>query len=499
MIKGLRPVKKDFYLNPIAMLFLMAKQLEKILVAGRAFGKSFVNGIIVMIYVAKLPRSRGLLLGPTYTQILTNSLAPMKSAWSWFGYTEGIDYVVGRKPPVHFDHPYQKPDRYENVVSWWNGTCMLLGSMDRPELMRGGNNDWSITDESLLIDREKYLRIVDKTVRGSSLIFKDRPGHLTQVFTTSMPYGTAGKWIMQRKVLAENPDNDIFFAIGTSWHNRKIIGDKVIQGWRKRDDPLTYMVEVMSVYLKQFGSLFYPSLDDRHWYTDSYDYGFIDNLGMDLQSAKRDSRWDRDCDPKKPLNISHDWGAFNCITIDQVWEADPMFDDQQTVRFINFMHVTHPQTLIDLANKFCDYYQYHENKTVLQFGDKSGNKQEANDRLTYFERFAEVLQKRGWRVIRQPLGDAGHLARHQFISELHREEDPRLPIVRYNAHNCKDLRIALESTPMVGDKKDKSSERNRLLKQEHATHGTDAHDYRLWWGLRDRVQGRLYQSEVSFS
>src|SRR5690606_5410685 len=140
---------------------------------------------------------------------------------------------------------------------------------------------------------------------------------------------------------AENPENDIYFAIGTSWHNRKIIGDATLNGWKKRDEPLTYMVEVMSVYLKQFGSLFYPSLKEKHWYTESYNYSHIDNLGIDLSKAKKDSRWDKDCDPTKPLNISHDFGAFNCITIDQEWESDPWFGGQNSIRFINYMHVTH--------------------------------------------------------------------------------------------------------------------------------------------------------------
>jgi hypothetical protein len=502
MFKGLRPQKKNFYLNPVAILFLMAKQLEKILIAGRGFGKSFVNGILVMIYVATMPRSRGLLLGPTYTQILTNSLGPMKDAWAWFGYKEWDgkegDYVVGKKPPPHFAHPYHKPDRYENVITWWNGTMVLLGSMDRPELMRGGNNDWSITDEALLIDRAKYLRIVDKTIRGSHLLLKDKVGHLSQIFTTSMPYGSAGKWLMDRKLLSENPKNDIYFAIGTSWHNRKIIGEKVLNGWKKRDDPLSYMVEVMSVYIKQLGSLFYPSLADKHWYTDSFDYSHIDALGFELNKVNRDSRWDKDCDPNKPLNISHDFGAFNCITIDQEWKEDPLYNNQNTVRFINFMHVSHPLILQDLAKRFCEYYKHHKRKVVHQYGDKSGDKREANSKLSYFDEFATILEKEGWQVIREALGDAGHLARHKLIATMHREEDLRLPILRYNANNCKDLRIALESAPMLDNKKDKSSERNRLLNPAHATHGTDAHDYRLWWGFRYRIQERHYTTPVSF-
>ena len=493
------PIKKSFYLNPVAVQYLMAKQLVKIWIAGRGSGKSFVNGISVNVKVDKLPRSRGLFIGSTYTQILTSTLLPMKAAWEWLGYVEGIDYVVGKKPPAHFSSPYQRPDRYENVISWWNGTTITLGSMDRPQLVRGGNYDWVITDEALLIKQEDYQQIIVPTIRGSHpVLFKDKPGHLGEEFTSSMPYGSMGSWLLDKEIESKNPENDIFFIESTSWHNRKILTDKVLNKWKRQMPPITYMIEVMNMRVRQFGDRFYPSLADRHWYTDSFDYTHIDNLGFNASDAKRDSRWDRDCDPLKPINISHDWGAFNCMTIDQEWESDPWFGGRSTIRFINFMHVTHPRIFQDLANDFIQYYAHHKNKTVHQFGDKSGDKREANSKLTYFEEFSSILENNGWRVIQEPMGDVGHLARHKMISDIHREEDKRLPLLRYNANNCKDLRIALESAPMVGDKKDKSSERNRLLKQEHATHGTDAHDYRLWWGLKSGCENSNYLTAVSF-
>src|SRR5690349_15735675 len=99
--------KVDKILNPVQQLFLAAMQLFRVLIAGRGFGKSFGNGIIIAMMVEALPRSKGLFLGVTYTQILTNTLLPMKSAWEqYFGYIDGIHYVIGRKPPEHFKKPY---------------------------------------------------------------------------------------------------------------------------------------------------------------------------------------------------------------------------------------------------------------------------------------------------------------------------------------------------------------------------------------------------------
>ncbi len=148
MIDGMKPVKKDWYLNPVATLYLMAQHLIKVLIAGRGFGKSFVNGISVMLKVATMPRSVDFSSVPLIPRYYEH-LLPMKHAWQMFGYEEGKDFVIGKKPPAHFATPYQKTDRYENVVTWWNGTTIIFGSMDRPQLIRGGNFDWVITDEAL--------------------------------------------------------------------------------------------------------------------------------------------------------------------------------------------------------------------------------------------------------------------------------------------------------------------------------------------------------------
>jgi hypothetical protein len=501
MIPGLKPVKKDWYINPVAQLYLMATQLIKILIAGRGFGKSFINGISIMMKVATMPRSRGLFIGATYTQILTNTLLPMKQAWEMFGYKEGVDYVVGKKPPTHFTSPYQKPDRYENVISWWNGTIVVFGSMDRPQLFRGGNNDWVLTDEALLVKEEMYSQMVSPTIRGSHLLLRDKPGHLGEEFTSSMPYGSMGDWLLKKEVEAKKEENNTFYIEGTSWDNVEILTDKVLMKWKRTMPPIIYLIEVMNRRIKQFGSLFYPSLTDSHWYTASYDYNFIDNLGFDIKPSQKDCRWDKDCDPAAPLNISHDWGAFNCITVDQYSEKPFFINDEltipgNTVRFINYMYTNHPRIHQDLAKDFCTYYSYHKRKRVFQWGDKSGNDRQANSIDSLFVEFADILRKNGWEVIPEKTGDAEHLERHELINKMHRREDLRYPGIMYNANNCRDLRIALESAPMKDMQKDKSSERNKRIKQEHATHGTDAHDYRLYHGFSAASTAPSYSTNI---
>lgn len=484
-------MNKEFYLNPIARLYLLATQLLKVLIAGRGFGKSFVNGLSIVRKVQQLPRSKGMFIGATYTQILTNTLLPMKSAWEIYGYHEGVHYVVSKRPPKYFAKPYHQPDRYENVITWWNGTTVIMGSFDRPQLLRGGSNDWVIVDEALLIKKPVYDQIIIPSLRSTHTRLKGKPGHLSEEFTSSMPYGSLGSWLLEYEGLAKDKENDTFFIKGSSWHNRKVLGDDVLLKWKRTMTKYIYDIEVLNKRMRNIGALFYPSLTDDHWYTDSYNYSHIDNLES-VTSSERDSRWDRDCDTNLPLNLSHDWGSFNGMTIDQYHTTT------NTVKFVNLMYVSHPDIIDDLARRFCTYYKYHKKKVVFQWGDKSGNKKEANAKLSYFEQFASILQQQGWRVMRKKVGDIEHLDRHRFISKLHRREDPRLPRILHNLNNCKELRIALESTPMLDSKKDKRSERDTSIKPEHATHLTDAYDYRLYHGFVDMDKEQVPASQVSF-
>jgi hypothetical protein len=476
-----QPKKIDRYLNPIAQIFLSAMQLFRVLIAGRGFGKSFDNGIDIAKKVEALPRSKGLFLGITYTQILTNTLLPMKAAWEqYFGYIEGIHYVVGKKPPEWFAKPYQKPERYENVVTFWNGTTLVFGSFDRPQLIRGASYDWVITDEALLIKEDIYKQIVTPTIRPTHPIFKGRPYHRQQSFTSSMPYGSMGTWLLDIEIKAKQDTKNYFYIEGTSWHNRKILGDETIIAWHREMPTVQYNVEVMNKKMRSFGNLFYPAMTEEHWYSESYNYDYIDSLGLGMQHYKQDSRWDADCDPDLPIHGTHDFGVFNCLPIAQHKDNE--------LRFINEIATTNPETLDDLAIEFCRYYAPHRNKVFYQWGDKTGNNKLANAKGTMFKQFADILTKNGWRVILKRTGDVEHLERHQFIINVHKRKYSHLPRVTYNANRCRNMRIAMESAKMKGNKKDKSSETNKAIKPEHATHYTDAHDYFLYHYLKPKVK-----------
>lgn len=484
------------YLNPVAQLHLINPAPYKVLIAGRGSGKSFGNGASQAKKVALMPRSCGLFTSPTYTMIYTKTLIPMKACWEQhFGYIEGIHYVVGKAPPKWFEKPWHKPHRYENVVTFWNGRTAIFGSFDRPSLISGGSYDDVDNDESYMFDKDDYDNYVIPTVRGTHPSFRGIAEHLQQSFTSSMPFKNQGDWLLEFRAKAlRDPKMYSFIGwepnakiqLGSTWMNRHVLGDKAILQMIAEMEEHSCKVMIFNQKVTSWGNLFYPSLGPKHFYTPMANDAVISlSLNELSKLTKKDARYDvgpDDYNPGMPIHISHDWGNFNCITIDQEYPKE--------IRFINSMHV-HNKTIDDLADMFADYYRTHNSnaKLVYQWGDKSGKNKVPNAKLSYFEQFAERLRDKGWRVIMKKTGDVEHLERHRFISNLHQGTDPRMPMVRHNSNNCKDLRIALESAGMKADQKDKSSERNPSIKPEHATHYTDAYDYRLYHALKHRERG----------
>lgn len=461
---------REFYLNPIAQLYLQGNQEVKVLIAGRGFGKSFVNGLDIAEDVEKLPRAKTLFLGLTFTQIYTNTLLPITSALENLGYYRDVHYVIGKKPPKGFAHPYQRPDRYENVMSFWNGYSVIMGSFDRPQLIRGGSNDGVKNDESLLLNKDKYDEVVIPTLRPSSHRLQGKDKMLHQHFTSSMPFGEKGQWVFDIEEKAKREPKKYLFMEGTSWHNRKVLGDATILRWKDTMSEIRYSIEVMNKRIRNLGNKFYKSLTEEHFYEEDANYDFIDGLEYNL-NKERDCRWDNDCLFDKALDISFDFGDFCCMWIGQ--------EHPHEYKLINTFHTEDNQVLEDIVERFCDYYKFKANRVVNVFGDKMGKYKGGNTRFSQFDTVEKILRKNGWRVVFQFSGDIPHLDRHDFINALFRRDNPRLPTISFNQSKCKDAKIALETTGMIDDKKDKRPER-QAIEQKHAPHYTDALDYLLY-------------------
>lgn len=456
----------------------MAPQRVKVGNLGRGAGKSHGNGCDIAQDLKPLARGKGLFLGLTYSQILSNTLLPICSALEMYGYYRDIHYVIGKRPPSHFVTPYQKPERYENIMTFWNGYTISLASFDRPQLLRGGSNDFVKVDEALLVKKERYDEVIVPTLRPSHIMLKDRPRMLHEHFMTSMPYGTLGDWLFEIEEKAKVMPDKFFYIEGNSWDNVEILGEETILNWKSSMTKIRYEIEVLGKRIRNVGDLFYPNLRDQHFYDFSDNEDFLDSFEYDLTKIKEftdnpDSRMDIDINSERPLDLSFDFGTFSCV-----WVGQQRGD---YYNLVNSFFVKSPDTVNELVDKFCKYYQYHRNKVVMVYGDKGGKRRDERSYENTFQMIQKRFRENGWRMIKKKTADIAHWDRHIFINEVF-EENPlnRQPKIRINRQKNKDGIISLQSAGMTQDRqKDKSSER-KAIAQEHATHFSDAFDYLIY-------------------
>lgn len=170
-------------------------------VEGRGSGKSFDIGFKMDAIVRTMPGAVVALTGKTFGQLLTRTLPSSLKLLNQIGYQKDINYVVGKKPPSWFRDSYEMLNKFDNVISFSNGTRFAMISQSEPGSGRGANVDYEIADEALLLDREQYNNEVSPTNRGNLEFFGKKSGHPIAMhhgfkFSTSMPINKEGRWIL---------------------------------------------------------------------------------------------------------------------------------------------------------------------------------------------------------------------------------------------------------------------------------------------------------------
>src|SRR5690606_3223001 len=117
------------------------------------------------------------------------------------GYQKDKDYVIGIKPPPHFRKPYETITKFDNFISFSNGTGFLMLSQEREGSARGPNLDREIVDEALTLNKERYDGEVSPANRGNEEHFgikspKPVKQHHGFRYVSSMPYSQDQRWLL---------------------------------------------------------------------------------------------------------------------------------------------------------------------------------------------------------------------------------------------------------------------------------------------------------------
>lgn len=522
---------QQIHYNKAQLRSMIVSAPEEYGVLGRGTGKT--KGILApksAMYLDSMPRAVGVFVGATFQQILTRTLPPLLAGWEMLGYVQNVHYTIGIKPSAQWRKqwrwvgPYHTPLNFDYFISWWNGAGVQLVSQDRSGSSNGVSIDWIMGDEAKLLNEKRLKEELFPANRGLYASLADNPHHHGKTFTTDMPVGTSGRWILDKvndmdprrlqAILTLEADkykliqskefclsNSKLQAIDSKIHSIDKLCNALRRGFIYYHEASALMnIDALGIdYIKEeFRSLsrfefktailnrrpikvedgFYPSLDEEvHGYF-SYDYHHQENVGynFDLLSQFQDCRKDGDIIKGSALHIAIDYNRriWPIVTAQPVKHSD----GRTELRTLSGIDVLYPESIDSALKKWSEYYKWHDSNVVYFWYDHTALNE---TRQPVRQDIVDGLSALGWVVIEMYIGrtlDQG--VRYSKSDDLLRE-DGKLPwFVRFNRDNCKFLLLsmfqckAIEKYKSYG--KDKKPEHDLKFPAREAPHYSDAWD-----------------------
>lgn len=540
---------------------------SEVSVAGRGTGKSYAIGFKMDQNIRTMPRSVTSITGVTYGQLLTRTLPSSFKLLNQMGYQKDVNYVIGKRPPSWFKDSYEALNKFDNIISFSNGTRFAMISQSESGSGRGANTDYGIIDEALTIDEEQYNNEVVPTNRGNLEFFGSKSKNpITQhhgySYFTSMPTSKEGRWVLkyfdyylqdrgirlfdiwnrivalqvdilevyrqyheakdqgkvaeakdanaefvrrwqeihrlQRQIMPFVSKDGVLATVSNAFDNLKMLGMSYIANSQKVMPNLIFLVEIMNMYIDKVTDCFYSIDDSKQVYYTALDsqrlLELANNNGFDFSKMDSNScKYDRDCDPTKPIDICFDWGSSISLMIvsqERNWDfvancATKQICETQINEFFVKPDTSSNMMILDLVGKFTAYYAAHPSKVVYYYRDKYGDHKNpaVQNNKTYNELAIEELRKAGWTVLEKshPGQEIPYSDRFNLWAVILSETNPQMPLWRINGDKCKYTLISMNNAKVktVDEKttKDKRSERpDSGVLPEEATHFSDAVD-----------------------
>lgn len=511
---------------------------SEVLVAGRGLGKS--EGVLApkfaQCYLGSMPRGTGVIVQATYNQALVRTLPAICAGWDRLGYKRDIHYIIGRKPPEKWrkqwkwEGPFRSPFDYKYFISWWNGAGAHIVSQDRSGSSNGITIDWIGGDEAKLLNEEKLKTELFPANRGIIPAFANNPYHHGITFTTDMPVGTAGRWILDRvNAMDHGKVNDIWKLQVVRYQltyllkkeTRKTFSEELVKQIAIVDDEindlrkgLLYYHEASTLdnihalgldYIKQqlrdtsafqfdtqilnlrplkMEDGFYPDFDEEvHGYF-AADNGYLDNLEYDFSRIDGiDCRRDSDLDTNAPLHIGLDYNRrIHPISVGQVLPGE--------IRALKGLHSLYPAKLKEAVDLFVKYYKPHKRKFVYYWYDQTAVGDQHETRQC--DDVMNILRKNGWIVKGMYIGlQPGHEERYRMWGDMLTNSGKYKKTFAINRENCDKLILSINQAKAEQRKngfgKDKKSEHDENFPAEESTHYTDALDTWVFGVLESKL------------
>ena len=515
---------KSVYFNTPQRLTQLIGANTTVIVAGRRTGKTdSIASPFVLRNMQRMPGSTGGIVVPTFKHGLTNTLPGLFAAWKRWGFINGIHYVVGRRPPKSFAKPIIEPSDYEHVISFYNGSCAIIISQDRPGSSNSLTLSWILVDEAKFVD---YERLKDETLPANGGI-KSHFGHHScnhsMMILSDMPQTQKGSWFLhyedkmdkeliatiegtvyeiwrtKERIRALNAKGvavppylksylrrldtnlnkmrsvAVYYKEYSSIENLQLLGENYIKQMKRDLTPKTFQTSILCQRIGIAKDGFYSSMKESHKYNAS-DFAYLDSLGYDFNPSLLDCRADADVNPHAPICIGMDYNA----NINWIIAGQP---NGRRLNIIKSFYVKFERKIPALIEEFCRYYANHQNKTVVYYYDTTalGANYAVNEQDFHWV-VCHEFERHGWQVEDVYLGNPmRHDEKYLLINQGFAGKQRLMPF--FNRQNNDDLILAVQSAGVTrgrnGFRKDKGGEKLAETEEDllqHRTDGTDAFD-----------------------
>ncbi|MHA1169456.1 MAG: hypothetical protein ACTSRU_16645, partial [Candidatus Hodarchaeales archaeon] len=493
---------KKTYQNKAQIRALLVNPWSYYGVFGRGTGKSvriLAQRAVDLAY--SMPGASFGWYGNTYLNLQANLIPNVIKGFEELGYLEGINFVVDKKPPAHFDKSLFTPKTYKHTIVWHTGAIFHLISDDRPDSANGRSLQHLLGDEIKLISYDKMKEAVFPAIRGERIHFSHVPQFQGFTFTTDMPDVEDGRWLLEKeqgmdpdkiKLILEisvecekikldihNCKNEakkkrlnkelinfneslnklrkgtVYFDQGSTLINIDALGLDALDNMLDSLGFEKFKSSCLNIKPDTIENMFYANFSSKHLYT-NFNYEYYDAYGFNPDVS---SMGDKDCNPDQPLIAGVDFGNMDSMTLFQ--------KNGNEMKAVKFMYVLAPDIIDDLIDNFANYYKHHRKKHIKVWYDRAANNRR-NERNTLAEDFCQLLKKKGWVVEQMSIkwGNVPHHQRRHLWQSILKENDERYPVFRMNESNCKELKSSMQLAPIrITDgkiKKDKRSEQKKL-------------------------------------
>lgn len=472
--------------------------------------------------VTELPRSTGIIVGPSYEHLGDNTLNPLFNSLNEDGFEPGIHYVARTAPPSNWEKPLIRVDsakKYDHMISWWNGTNHFLISLAKQGSANGISAQHGVFDELKLMDERTLIDVVYPVFRGNEKAIVEEDGHpnfgmkfidsplfMSKFFATDKLADPAKiNWILKKRELNNPKKLDIILSLQLALNDLK---EKYNHAGINNKSKLSTDIKAIEVRLAKLraNTTFYVESDHTHtqqilgerWYQDKV--RSLANNKRELAIAIENK------DPDKPENgfypdfdkvlHVHTHPSYNSnqpliIAPDYQHSVSPIpiaqigrlpGKDKEMLLYIDEVYTLAPQGLEDAINELCSRYAAHNRKTVYYIYDHTA-KGKRNDAERFNEIVLRAFHRHSWRVVEIYTGKApNHYEKYSDTKAwlLHTNEDA----MEISIHTqCVKLIASISNAPAKvsngkteKDKRYEDTTKYPRMDQSETTHFSDSFD-----------------------